>query len=263
MGGGLSATPLYCLNFMKLILLFTILVLFNSCASLDVSKLSQKEILFTSYEDDSDELLKLFFERWQNDVQHQDINEINSDTLKIIYDIFSAIYNPVDKYFYLPNYPHIRNDPGIQNVPDFSDLYIVIQNKLFYLITDSLSSIRNITDYDNYSKNLIVIEDFRPKINVGSKIVYLSIKYENIIKDFLNKSDFFENEDKIKFIRRMANISGGITNSTYPLVQMIELNSSFNKAIVTLQFLFGGSEVLMKRVEYEWKIIDIKQTWIM
>ena len=251
---------------MKLILLITILVLFNTCASLDVSKLSQKELLFTSYEDDSDELLKLFFERWQNDVQHQDINEINSDTLKIIYDIFSAIYNPVDKYFYLPNYPHIKNDPGIQNAPDFSDLYIVIQNKLFYLITDSLSSIRNMTDYDlssNYLKILKVIEDFRPEINVSSKIVYLSTKYENIIKDFLNESDLFENENKIKFIRRIGNISGGITNSTYPLVQMIKLNSSFNEAIVSLAFQFGGSEVLLKRVEYEWKIIDIKQTWIM
>jgi hypothetical protein len=126
-----------------------------------------------------------------------------------------------------------------------------------------LSSIRNIPDYDNYLKSLKVIEDFRPKINVGSKIVYLSTKYENIIKDFLNKSDFFENEDKIKFIRKIANISGGLTNSTYPLVQMIKLNSSFNKAIVTLEFQFGGSEVLMKRVDYEWKIINIKQTWIM
>jgi hypothetical protein len=251
---------------MKLILLFTILVLFNSCASLDVSKLSQKELLFTSYEDESDELLKLFFEHWQNDVQHQDINENNSDTLKNIYDIFSAIYNPVDKYFYLPNYPHIRNDRGIRNAPDFSDLYIVIQNKLFYLITDSLSSVRNITDYDlrrNYFKNFKVIEDFRPEINVGSKIVYLSTKYENIIKDFLNKSDFFENEDKIKFIRRIGNISGGRTNSTYPLVLRIELHSSFKKAIVQLGFQLGGSEVLMKKVGYEWKIIDIKQTWVM
>ena len=248
---------------MKLILLFTILVLFNTCASLDVSKLDQKELLFTSYEDDSDELLKLFFERWQNDVQHQDINEINSDTLKIIYDIFSAIYNPVDKYFYLPNYPHIKNDPGIQNMPDFSDLYIVIQNKIFYLITDSLSFIRNITDYDLSNNYLKVVEDFRPEINITSRIVYLSTKYENIINDFLNKSDFFEKEDKIKFIRRIGNISGGRINSTYPLVQMIKLNSSFNEAIVTLEFQFGGSEVLMKRVEYEWKIIDIKQTWIM
>lgn len=239
-----------------LLIIFFSSLLF-SCTSLDVATLSQKDLLQISYEEESEDYLKLFLERWHNEIHPIKIDDIESDTVKVIYDVFNSIYNPIDKYFYHPNNPNIGKDSNIENMPDFSNLYVIIQDQVnFSIVNDSLFTQWAITDYDT-------LMNFRPEVSFSSRVVYLTSDYEKLFDDFLGEDNNGEFINKMAFARRLVNISPSRgRNSTYPFINIIILNSSFDKAKVGLNFLFAGDIAILQMEDDNWKIVSIEQIFI-
>jgi len=237
--------------------------LFTTCTTVEVTKLSQDDLLNISYEDESEELLQFFFDRWQNDIKPNNLDEIESDTVKTVYEVFASIYNPPDKFFYASNE---QNDKYERKYPDFSDLFVIIQKQLQYIIVDSLYSSGDVSNFDSlkeyYEKNRIIIENFKPSVKFSAKVVYLNSDYEKIFKKFFNVTDYKEQERRKNFVRNVGNVPGAISVSTYPFVSMIELNSNLNRASVSLLFQASGSKAYLEKEGNEWKIEDIKLMWI-
>ncbi|HEX4851440.1 MAG TPA: hypothetical protein VFV08_11570, partial [Puia sp.] len=92
-------------------------------------------LLSTSYKNKSLQTLQLFFENWVSDTKPLTEGQFLglSDTVKNVYEIFQAFYNPKD----------ISKEGGSEfgnNIYKDSK-YLILQDKIDFIIVDSLTSL--------------------------------------------------------------------------------------------------------------------------
>jgi len=230
----------------KLSFLLIISVILFSCSSIDVSKISQEDLLNVAYEKDSDELLNIFFAKWQAEVVPRDTVGLTQDE-KTVCEIFNCIYNPMEPYFYSLNKKREMEDPWIPKKEDKTNLFFIVQKKINYIITDSLTNSFYLdTDslgkrtsgrlVDKYKIFEDTIHNFNPKLSFTSKAVYYDEKYESILMKFLNVSYLYEGVNRRKFLKKVADIPLEFYPRSYPYISEIQINTKRDKSLIYLHF---------------------------
>lgn len=234
----------------KLSFLLIISVILFSCSSVDVSKISQEDLLNVAYEKDSDELLKIFFDRWQAEVVPRDTVGLTQDE-KTVYEIFNCIYNPMEPYFYSLNKQREMEYSGSPKKEDKTNLFFIVQNRINYLIADSLTNSFYL-DTDSLGKRTSgrladkykifedTIRNFNPRLRFTSKAVYYDEKYESILMKFLNVSYLYEGVNRRKFLKKFADILLELYPISYPYISEIQINTKRDKSLVNLNFGMDG-----------------------
>jgi hypothetical protein len=208
--------------------------------------MSQEDLLNVAYEKKSDELLNIFFNKWQAEIVPDDTIGLTHDE-RIVYDIFDSIYNPMEPYFYSLNKKREMEDPQSPKLQDKTNLFFIVQNGINYIITDTLTNIFYLdTDslgkrtggrlVDKYKIWEDTIKNFRPQLPFTKNTVYLNQKYENILRTFLNVKDFDEAIKRGKFLRKVADIRLGEFPISYPYITEIQINTKKDKSLIRLSF---------------------------
>ncbi|MFA6980760.1 MAG: hypothetical protein WC209_15670 [Ignavibacteriaceae bacterium] len=230
----------------KLSFLLIISVILFSCSSVDVSKISQEDLLNVAYEKESDELLNIFFDKWQAEIVPRDTIGLTQDE-KTVYEIFNCIYNPMEPYFYSLNKQREMEYSGSPKKEDKTNLFFIVQNRINYLIADSLTNIFYLdTDslgrrtggriVDKYKILGDTIKNFRPQLPFTKNTVYSNQKYENMLRKFLNVKDFDDAIKRGKFLRKVADIRLGDFPISYPYITEIQINTKRDKSLIRLSF---------------------------
>ena len=246
----------------KLSVLSILSVFLFSCSSVDVSKISQEDLLNVAYEKESDELLNIFFDKWQAEIVPRDTIGLTQDE-KTVYEIFNCIYNPMEPYFYSLNKQREMEYSGSPKKEDKTNLFFIVQNMINYLITDSLTNIFYYnTDSlgkttrgglaDKYKIFEDTIHNFNPKLRFTSKAVYYDEKYESILMKFLNVSYYDEGINRRKFLKKIADILLESYPRSYPYISEIQINTKRDKSLINLNFGIDGLYVLLICEKGKW-----------
>lgn len=234
----------------KLSVLSILSVFLFSCSSVDVSKISQEDLLNVAYEKESDELLNIFFDKWQAEIVPRDTIGLTQDE-KTVYEIFNCIYNPMEPYFYSLNKKREMEDPGSPKKEDKTNLFFIVQNRINYLIADSLTNSFYL-DTDSLGKRTSgrlvdkykIFEDtikyFNPRLRFTSKAVYYDEKYESILMKFLNVNYYYEGINRRKFLKKIADIPLEFYPRSYPYISEIQINTRRDKSLIHLNFRIDG-----------------------
>ena len=123
---------------------------------------------------------------------------------------------------------------------------------------------------------------FRPPVHFdGKKVVYLTPKYEKLLNSFLGNRHvdlgeydimqpaYSKGNSRLKhtFLNKAALIfyghwGGYWQYETYPKANQIIFNPEMNRAVVLFRFVYEGGEVILEKQNGEWKVVDLRFTWI-
>ena len=123
---------------------------------------------------------------------------------------------------------------------------------------------------------------FRPPVHFdGKKVVYLTPKYEKLLNSFLGNQHVDLGEEDIMqpayskgnsrskhtFLNKAALIfyghwGGYWQYETYPKANQIIFNPEMNRAVVLFRFVYEGGEAILEKHNGEWKMVDLRFTWI-
>lgn len=124
--------------------------------------------------------------------------------------------------------------------------------------------------------------EFRPPVHFeGKKVVYLTKGYEKLLNSFLGNKHVALGEDDIMqpayskgnsrskhiFFNKAALIfyghwGGYWQYETYPKANQIIFNPEMNRAVVMFRFVYEGGEAILEKQNGEWKVVDVRFTWI-
>ena len=249
------------MKYIKITSLF-IMCLFYSCTRntnpFQSNEISQSDLLIKSYEENSVELLNEFFIRWQNEVTPIDVTNIESDTLKTLYDIFNEFYQPFNLSFFGSEW----GDSLYYGIK-----YIILQTSISYVIVDSIFSEPPYPD--NYS-NYIHIDNFYPNLSFdNAEYVFLTMEYDSLLLNFLGDRESwdepieydFERIHKQEFLNNLTKIIGGHWGFgwhiiTHPLGQVIRINKAFTKARVSCRIIYEWGWADLEKKNGKWHMVD-------
>ncbi|MFC1477591.1 hypothetical protein ACFL6L_03885 [candidate division KSB1 bacterium] len=216
-----------------------------SCSNPSAPAPPLEDVLFDDLEDayskqSATELMK-FYAMWQVSAlprQKRDIYN-QSDEKIALYEIYKVFYDPFNTELFSTYYKDRVT-------------YIVIQEKLGYSIGED--------------PELHYIEDFRPPVSFrNAQILYLNESYDTVLNRFIEKQSTWE---RVKFLNRFVNIVPahwfGWHIESFPYVFQIHLENDLCSAVVYfMKDFWQGGEARFIRNGTQWKMTEIKTTWIM
>ncbi|MBO4489639.1 MAG: hypothetical protein J5741_08320 [Bacteroidales bacterium] len=123
---------------------------------------------------------------------------------------------------------------------------------------------------------------FRPPVSfIDKKVVYLTDGYKKLLDSFLG-DDHVElgdenimqpatasdiSKQKKEFLDSAARIfyghwGGYWQYETYPEASQIIFNPEMNRAVVLFRFVYEGGQAVLEKQDGEWKVVDVRFTWI-
>ncbi len=233
----------------------------------------QANLLEKAYQEESDELLLLFFDNWA-DYYTPNITSVENDTIAEAYKVFEAFYQP------------LRLDLITKELND-NTTYI---NKPFFIVQGTLRKLSVADkvplatserfDFANvHTRTVASLIDFRPDVYFkGKRIVYLTPEYHKLLDSFmlrhhvsakdpnmLRSRNKYEQDRREYFISRISGIKKRIISWDYvtgPCVSEIVIDSRLEYAVVLFSYRYSGYEAKLQKRNGEWVILDITSTWI-
>jgi hypothetical protein len=217
------------------------------------------------------------------------------DSLELMgfYGEGSTDYNNV-VYFVVQNSIDIKSVDKIFITP--TDTNSIVSNHIMSFINDSAEKANYASILKEWKKHKIYydesiddgvltssIQNFRPSINCGNKHpLFYREKYAHIFDRFLGNAvsiNITDSDQIVKSRRAMRERHKFLDNyikiygkwyhdkcywviSTLPNVDSITFDHELKTAKLTLTFIYGGGEAILKKVNGKWKIVTAKRTWI-
>jgi hypothetical protein len=235
-------------------------------------------LLFSAYKSKSVAQLKFFFESWANEVTAIADQSTHNDTIKNVYLVFQAFYDPKD----------ISKSGGSEWGNDIykNADYLLVQDRIYYGIVDSLIRsdlqpkqdsviFKRAIDYDT-------LKNFRPQIIFSdAKAIPLTRTYDSLLNRFLGNHHYKiatgnimsparskgESEKRKQFLENYIKIWYGHWGGywqlySYPYVSRITFDRNFQNAIVDYRMVYEGGYAYLKNINGNWTIVRAKRTWI-
>ena len=271
---------LYC-RFMKRILIcsLTLLLCFTSCLTpqvdLNTPAKSEQELfqhLEQAYLSSDRSALKSFFKEWELRVPARKPESLQSDTIKVIHDVFQTFYRPL-------SLGSLGNWEGWTKRLNMAADHIVVGTKVYFVvkkgnISDDLEAEYSIDERDS-------IVDFRPYVNTRKPVLYLTSKYFSVLNKFLGSESTPVGEDNImdpampkgeskkrsKFLVNHIPLAQGHWGGywhmdSHPRVNLIVLNRTLTKARIYFRVGYQGGEAILEKKGKHWKLLESGATWI-
>ena len=242
--------------------LFFIICLFFTCTKntnpFQPNDISQSDLLNKSYEEDSEDLLNEFLIRWQNEVTPIEMANVENDTLKTLYDIYTEFYRPFDLSFFGSEW----GDSLYYGIK-----YIILQTSISYIIVDSIFSEPPYPDdYFDYMK----IDNFYPNLLFdNAECVFFTMEYDSLLLNFLGDRESWdepieyeiERIKKQKFLNNLIKIIRGHWGfgwhiMTHPLGQVIRVNKTFTKASVSCRIIYQWGRAYLEKKNGKWELVE-------
>jgi hypothetical protein len=274
------------------------------------------KLLEEAYKRRSKKQLNSFFENWHNQISATSENEVAKlDNIKCqAYRVFTVFYKPL-------NIDSLGGSEFGNDVYKYSSflivqnsVYIYSTDKIFYSKNDTDGAIVNYinksifddtlkimmlkrqngkldrTIYENFKREAIKNENgtlvdsimnFKPKINGSKPALYLTKKYDTVLKSFLgNKylplgsggimnpaTSIGESKKRQKFLEYYIKIWNGHWGGywqlrSYPSVYSIVFDEEIKYAKVNFRMIYEGGEAILQNINGQWQLISSKITWI-
>lgn len=214
-----------------------LLIQFQGCADISIQK-QLKNNLCEAYYDDSETLLKTFFEQWE-----KEIKPITGSELKILSDTLHNVYTIYDVYC---NYELEKYPQAFRDCP-----YYIIQNEIKYTISD-----QEHISYPIPDSTIILskqITNFRPfPQNINKKYVYASSLYKAVLESFITdkhgeekKSKYYNNPwpgwPRANFLEQIVQLRAGLLGFHYYTLPYISLDFNKNMNEVIIESRLGNT----------------------
>jgi hypothetical protein len=227
------------------------IVLFCGCSS-STDAPNPKTDLEESYLTGSEEQFLAYLLNWyseSNPISYEAYTQL-SDTLKAIYEIYDAFYDPLN----LDQFGTFGRPPefGSEMYHDLN--YFIIQKEIYYTITPNIMG--------NHRKT-----EFYPHINFDQLALFLTEKRKNELNSFLDR-EMHPNDiqERYNFLNRHLRIFPGHWFGwhflTHPEVETIYFNPDLDSASVHFRIVFEGGEANYKRIGGKWELVESYLTWI-
>jgi len=118
-------------------ILYLSLFLIVACSSVDISKLSQEQLLSYAYKENSVELLTLFFDKWQNEIPKAEnqtiLNQLNKADIDAILDYICLVGEEREIYYlWRPYLKDPKDDMFLELAVESESDFIITFNKKDY-----------------------------------------------------------------------------------------------------------------------------------
>jgi hypothetical protein len=235
-------------------------------------------LLFKAYQTKSLTKLKAFFDNWARETKPiKKLSGLN-DTVKNVYLVFQAFYNPKD----------IARIGGSEWGNDIykKAQYLLVQDVIFYGIVDTLlrASSDSLSDNDVFeiAKHYDSLKDFRPQLVFrNAKTVVLTKAYDSLLNRFLGNegsrlakgnvmstaSPEGESEKRKQFLENYIKIWYGHWGGywqllSYPSAFRITFDKEFEHAIIDYHIVYEGGFAYLKNINGKWTLLKAKRNWI-
>ena len=228
------------------------LILLSACnKSTDPPAIPSDVSLEEAYRLNSQELLQRYLTGWQLRVRSvaEEEYRLFVDTVRAVYDIYAAFYDPLHmgKYCTTGRCPEFGNDiyAGIE--------YAVVQNNIKYTTSE----------YENHKE----ISDFRPAVDPGPSVLFLTPEYWEALNSFLDR-DVHQGDlqERYNFLTEKLSIWPGHWFGwhflTHPEIDYLKINSTLDSAVVHFRIIFEGGEAILVHDGTRWRMTESRLTWI-
>lgn len=256
-----------------------LLILLQSCSNPldpDVETVDAADLLHEAYREQSDEKLRAFFSRWQDEIRPITEEELTSRPAieRALYSLYEAFYDP--------RFPSRLGGSEWGDGIYANAEFFIAQSKLYFRqVPEPGGMDRSRFDSDESFQAYIMSRDsltnFRPRLRFpDTEVVYLTEEFESLISDFLTVATSTsswrdhelqeERERRRQFIGRMAHIIPGHWFGwhilTHPEAYMVEIDSTLTRARVEFRIVYEGGYADFEREDGEWRLREARRVWI-
>lgn len=229
-------------------------------------------MLMQAYASRSDQLLHKFYDDWAKATPPRPAEEIDRlpEADREIYHLYQEFYDPRD----------IKRIGGSEwGDSIYSKVaFCLLQDEVRYAFADTIGEDGSMTKKSIYK----FVKDFRPATKFAYPHALVLIpEYDTLLNQFLGNTHYpfgagnimspaaanGESEKRQAFLQHFIRIWYGHWGGywqlhTYPIVNSVIFNRSFDRALVEYQIVYEGGEALFKKINGRWTLVSGHRTWI-